>query len=277
VTVTNTGFSSWDPRAANPFRFSYHWLLADADRVVSWEGTRTEFPAIVQAGDSVDLQVRIVAPRQAGDYRLMWDIEQEDRLWFSTEPDAELFVSYASVAGSSAGTVDPSALPALPIKAVRPRRFALWRAAGLMFADHPVLGVGPDNFRLQYGGYAGLSGADRRVHSNNMYLEVLTGTGIVGALAFLWLLWAAARASIRLASPATGSNNAPLAAGIVAAAAAIALHGLVDSFLSFTGTYTLIAITLGLIVTGGALHPIPEEGRRAALNESHTGSHANRV
>jgi len=38
------------------------------------------------------------------------------------------------------------------------------------------------------------------------------------------------------------------AAGVVAAIAAIAIHGLVDSFLSFTATYVLFAIVFGLAV-----------------------------
>ena len=49
------------------------------------------------------------------------------------------------------------------------------------------LGVGPDNFRLLYGAYAGLPGADARTHSNNMYLEMLAGGGLRGGAAFGWL------------------------------------------------------------------------------------------
>jgi hypothetical protein len=44
------------------------------------------------------------------------------------------------------------------------------------------------------------------------------------------------------------AGNAPLAAGIVAAGVAIALHGLVDSFVSFTPTYTFMATVAGLTV-----------------------------
>ena len=68
-----------------------------------------------------------------------------------------------------------------PKLTVRPGRLVLWRAAMRMLAAHPLLGVGPDNFRLAYGAYAGLAGADPRTHSNNMYLEVLAGGGLLGA------------------------------------------------------------------------------------------------
>jgi hypothetical protein len=50
-----------------------------------------------------------------------------------------------------------------------------------------------------------------------------------------------------------GGADAPVAAGAVAAVMAIALHGLVDSFLSFTATYAAMAITVGLVVACGRM------------------------
>jgi hypothetical protein len=209
VALTNTGASTWDSEASQPFRLSYHWLLPDVDRVVSWEGLRTPFPQPVPPGETVELQALVEAPREPGRYRLLWDIEQEHRLWFSTEPESTLAFTDATITGAPTGRLGPlSSLP-LPRRAVRPGRMVLWGAAARMIADHPVVGAGPDNYRLLYGTYAGLVPADPRIHSNNMYLEVLVG-------------------------------------GIAAACAAIALHGMLDSFLSFTPTYVLIAVTLAL-------------------------------
>jgi hypothetical protein len=51
---------------------------------------------------------------------------------------------------------------------------------------------------------------------------------------------------IASAREAVDRKRSMLGAGIAAAGAAIALHGFVDSFLSFTATYILIAITVGL-------------------------------
>jgi hypothetical protein len=240
VTLTNTGGNTWDPWAPQPFRLSYHWLLSDADRVVSWEGLRTEFPAPVPPGATVTLNARVEAPRQPGRYRLLWDIEQEHRLWFSTEPNSSLAISSATVTGSTTGPLGPMTTIPLPRRAVRPRRLVLWRAAARMVADRPLVGVGPDNYRLLYGGYAGIVPADPRIHSNNMYLEVLAGGGLLGGLAFAWLAWRSAQRFFAAT------------AGIAAAGAAIALHGAFDSFLSFTPTYVLISITLGLASTARA-------------------------
>lgn len=265
IALTNTGGNTWDPDASQPFRLSYHWLLPDADRVVSWEGLRTPFPAPVPPGETVELQALVEAPREPGRYRLLWDVEQEHRLWFSTEPGSTLAFSRATITGAPTGRMGSLSLMPLPRRAVRPGRMVLWGAAAKMIADRPVFGVGPDNYRLLYGAYARLVPADPRIHSNNMYLEVLAGGGLVGGLAFAWLMWRAARSVLDALRLAVGRHEAMAAAGIAAACAAIALHGTLDSFLSFTPTYVLIAVTLALASTGGAPtydRRKEEEGRR---------------
>jgi O-antigen ligase len=109
-----------------------------------------------------------------------------------------------------------------------------------MFLARPLVGVGPDNYRLLYGRYSTIKEADPRVHSNSMYFEVLAGAGLIGAAALLGLGLALGRAIMACA------EGPPPAPAIAAACAAIAVHGLADSFLSFTGTYILIAVALGL-------------------------------
>ena len=69
-------------------------------------------------------------------------------------------------------------------------RFDVWRGYLSMFQDHPVLGVGYDN------GPAHLLEAYQKLgmdqdfvsHAHNDYLQALAETGIVGLLAFLFLL-----------------------------------------------------------------------------------------
>jgi O-antigen ligase len=254
LSLTNTGQVTWDSSAPRPFGVSYHWLLADADRVVSWEGRRASFPHPVPAGESVAVTVELEAPRQPGEYRIVWDLYQEDLLWFSTEPGAELSVSRATVSGDRSGAPLPvDRLAPMPRTSVRPSRLLLWRAAGRMLVERPWLGVGPDNFRLRYGPYAGLTRSDPRVHTNNMYVELIVGGGLLSAGALVWLLWRVAALAGRLIRRRGDAVSGALTAGAVAAAAAIALHGLVDSFLSFTATYSLIGISLGLLAACGRL------------------------
>jgi hypothetical protein len=245
LTVTNTGRLPWDSQATPPLLLSYHWLTDRGDRFVTFEGERTPFPDPVLPDATATVAVRVRAPRHPGRYRLEWDLVQEGRLWFSTEPGALRTMSSVTVSG------DPYAGPIVttppPRPTVRPGRLVLWQAAVRMFAAHPLAGVGPDNFRLSYGAYAGLAGADERTHSNNMYLEMLAGGGLIVAGAFAWLLWRSAAVAVDIARRAAPSNGA-IASGLAAAALAIALHASVDSFLSFAPTYVLFSLTLGCAV-----------------------------
>lgn len=252
ITVTNTGRATWDSDAAEPIKLSYHWVAEDSDEVIAWEGVRTLFDRPVRPGETVSLAPQVGGPGRPGRFRLMWDIEQEHRLWFSTEPDAYIAFSSGVVTGPVRSTqigVGPRRIPRM---AVRPGRMVLWGAAWRMFLERPFLGIGADNYRLRYGQYSTIREADPRVHSNSMYFEVLAGTGLLGAAAFLWLGAVQARAAL------DALRSSPLGVGIAAACAAIAIHGLVDSFLSFTGTYILMAIAMGLASASAR-----ERGRRA--------------
>lgn len=247
VRVTNSGRRTWTTGKNQRFRFSHHWLAADGDQVVRWFAPRTEFVAPVPPGSTVGINAALEAPRWPGRYLVLWDVEQEHLLWFSTEPGAERFTTLATVTGPAAEAATPPALSPFPKPTVRPGRLELWPAALQMFASRPLMGVGPDNFRLRYGEFASVKNADPRVHSNNMYLEILAGGGLLGGATFLFLICRSGKAFV---SAALGEEpeRAALGAAIAAAGAAIALHGLVDSFLSFTATYSAIAIVLGLAV-----------------------------
>lgn len=250
LRLTNTGRVTWTPESPQPFRVAYHWLEDGSPRVVEWEGERTLLPSPVAPGESVDLAATVRSPSAPGQYQLVWDIEQESRLWFSTETDAILAATPARVDGPAMAPLPRARWFVRPAQAVRPGRLVLWAAAARMYLEHPITGVGPDNYRLLYGRYAGIPQADPRTHSNNSYLELLVGMGAVGALALGWCAWRVIRRG-RVAVAGTD----PLVGGLLAAVIAIAIHGLVDSFAGFTPTYVLMAITLGLFTfatdTGG--------------------------
>ena len=56
-------------------------------------------------------------------------------------------------------------------------RAVLWTAAGRMFAEHPVLGIGAGGFEFAVGHYGAPAGV--RTHANSLYLEALADGGIV--------------------------------------------------------------------------------------------------
>jgi hypothetical protein len=88
---------------------------------------------------------------------------------------------------------------------------------------------------MMYGRILGFGEWDTKIHSNSMYLELLTGSGIAGLCAFLFLIsrvrWTATPAAI--------------------AVAVSLVHGVVDSFLMTTPIYFGFWLLIGC-VSGGA-------------------------
>lgn len=65
--------------------------------------------------------------------------------------------------------------------------------AWLMFLDHPIFGVGVNNYPEYYQKYSRTLGLDPRVEqraAHNLYLQVAAETGLTGLLVFGWILWA---------------------------------------------------------------------------------------
>jgi hypothetical protein len=243
VTLQNEGRLSWQSATAPPFALSYHWLTPD-EEVVIFDGLRTPFAEPVTPGREVKMTARVRAPNYPGTYVLIWDVVQEHRTWLSLEgvyPGR----SVAVVEGEAVGAPLPTR-GRMPSSVMRMPRAVLWQTAWRISREHPVLGIGPDNFRHIYGRHLGLAAWDSRVHANNSYVEVLVGMGAVGVLALAWLMVAAARSTGRLLAGATPSTL-PLVAAATAACLAIAAHALVDSFLTFTPTYAAFAIAAGLL------------------------------
>ena len=132
---------------------------------------------------------------------------------------------------------DPAASSGIP-------RQQLWTAALRAWRAHPLLGLGPDNFRHVFGTYLNVADADDRLHANNFYLEVLATLGLVGFLAFVAVgvtLGRAARSALE--APA----RSPLALATCVALGAYLMHGIFDYFLEFTPTYALLWLLAGML------------------------------
>ena len=107
-------------------------------------------------------------------------------------------------------------------------RLQLWRSAWQMALDHPLLGVGPDNFLYAYrSGYL-LPSAWQEPnlnHPHNLLLDWWTRLGLPGLL--LGLLWLGSGVAAVLRWLCNGPQSA-LALGVLAACAAAIAHGLID-------------------------------------------------
>jgi len=244
VTLANEGRLTWQSTAEPPFSLSYHFLQADSEDVVIFDGLRTPFVQPVEPGDEVRLNAHVRAPGYPGTYLLIWDVVQEHRTWLSLEgvyPGR----SIVSVEGTPVGAPLPSR-GRMPSGVMRMPRSVLWEVAFGIAGEHPLLGIGPDNFRHTYGRRLGLAAWDERVHANNSYIEMLVGMGVAGLLGTAWLMFAALRSGTR-ALVDVSEARLPIAAASFAACAAIAVHALVDSFLTFTPTYAVFAIAAGML------------------------------
>lgn len=129
-------------------------------------------------------------------------------------------------------------------------RLDLWRASLEMFREHPLFGVGLDNFLYAYRGRYIFAGAWREPHLNhphNLVLDLLTRLGFVGFVAGAWLWWELGRRLWRLPGrlPAAWQG---VAAAAGASLAAMLAHGLVDHSFFLVDLSLIFYLFLGLAV-----------------------------
>ena len=110
-------------------------------------------------------------------------------------------------------------------------RISTWGSALRMALDHPLLGVGLDQFGRLYPQYIDPALANTNeintAHPHNLFLDIWLRMGLLGLAAFGLLLahlFRLLRPHLRRAA------SSPLALGIAAALVAALVHGLVDSF-----------------------------------------------
>jgi O-antigen ligase len=129
-------------------------------------------------------------------------------------------------------------------------RLDLWRASLEMFREHPLFGVGLDNFLYAYRGRYIFAGAWREPHLNhphNLVLDLLTRLGFAGFVAGTWLWYELGRRLWRLPGQAPGAWRG-VAAAAGASFAAMLAHGLVDHSFFLVDLSFIFYLFLGLAV-----------------------------
>lgn len=82
VVLENGGGATWRSRGEEGLQLSYHWLDPHGN-AIHWDGLRAAFPRPVAPGESLALDVDIVAPRAPGRYVLRFDLVEEHRFWLA--------------------------------------------------------------------------------------------------------------------------------------------------------------------------------------------------
>jgi hypothetical protein len=231
VTIRNTGAATWKNVV-----LSYHWYDTQRKRIVFVPERATPLPATVAPGVVVTVQAAFETPMEPSVYLLDWDLKDGDR-WFSIEGGVIPGIVEADIqegVSLKLGRKDVSRWYQMgPGRALDAsiQRLQLWDGAWLLIRAHPVLGSGPDSFRLLYGKALGYARWDTNIRTNSLYLELLTSCGILGLLAF-------------------GGTMAAVRWHVQPVALAVAVflaHGVVDSFLMTTPIYFAFWILVGTV------------------------------
>ena len=247
LVITNTSVRPWTASDVRPVYVSYHWIQPDSRRVFILDGERTSLPRDLAPGESAAVSAFVKVPPITGTLLLQWDLVQEDVTWFSERgsPAAEVNVRVMPAQHRSEGM-------AIPVHGQlrdtsSPPRTELWQAGVQMWLSHPLLGIGPDNFRHEYGSYLGRAAFNVRITANNWYIELLATTGVVGLV--IWLLVPAALILIAWRQwRMVAQRERLLVMGLSVALLTFFIHGAVDYFMEFTPTYGLFWLIAGLVV-----------------------------
>ena len=252
VQVANVGKLTWGTIGEKPVHLSYRWFhftKAQTLTPLAIEGERTRLASSLAPGKKAELTATVRAPVEPGSYVLIWDMVHKNTTWFSDKTGLGRPVNVTVDVAVSPRAVRLDELQrTMTARAWRPGRRELWGIALGLFLEHPILGVGPDNFRWTYGAFAGKEVWDTRVFSNSLYLELLSTLGIVGFAAFALLTTRAMVGLVRRVSTASAPIEPiePIEIAVIAASlAGFLVHGVFDYLLAFSPIYLAFFVLLG--------------------------------
>ena len=252
VTVTNMGQRVWQAFGDQAIHLSYHLLriYPDIRQGIQYEGLRTELPHDLAPGQSVTVTATVATPPAAADYVIQWDMVQEKVVWFSAKTGLNANTNLSLNGDTVYNSVffEWDLFNDVPPQ-LSPGRLTLWRIGLQLFQTHPLLGVGPDNFRRVYGTYLGVSRWSTDIHANNMYIEWLADTGLLGFAAFLVMSFVLAYTGWHSLKQHFGDPLWLWQLALIGGLIAWYLHGFVDFFYEFMPANTAFWLLVGLMVS----------------------------
>jgi O-antigen ligase len=258
IIVRNDSSTTWEGKR---FGVAYCWY-----RFVTWEPSPlmegATFTSDVLPGEERKVEVMLKTPPREGEYTLVWfislrhpDIEGVD----GSYSIPEIIIIHDSKNGAAPlPTVEAQQLGkqlqqerATVGRNLVPGRWSLWQAALRMFRERPWFGLGPDSFRVLKWKYMDVPAGDDTILANSLYLEFLAGSGIIGLVSLLWLLFEIGRTLVTKLRQALSSSDRVTAFYGITYFLAFLLHGTVDYFLKFTPTFLLFWISFGVVCANG--------------------------
>jgi len=126
-------------------------------------------------------------------------------------------------------------------------RFHLWQEAVGIIEDFPIFGAGPNTYSKIAPYYKSVSGGG--IYPHNSYLHMAAEIGILGLLAFLWVLWRFFKQGFRMLTRLEDSNEALLLLGIMAGLLAFLVQSFFDTNLFALRLVMLFWVMMGIGVS----------------------------
>lgn len=90
LRLKNKGSRDWKSEGPAPCFLSYH-LHDEKGKTLRFDNPRTGLPGMIRPGGEVEVEVRVKAPLQAGNYILEFDLVREGVAWFKDSGSKTLF------------------------------------------------------------------------------------------------------------------------------------------------------------------------------------------
>lgn len=262
IRITNTSDAVWEESGDDYVVYTYRWLKYPERELLDFHDEVTHLPGDIMPGETVEMDVAFLTPDTPGRFILVFEPFKHHVGVFSVSDTPPLVVPLELISGEARRFTIPG-IEAEFVDAAEhptPGRSVLWRAGWRIWKDHPVLGVGPGQFRKIYSEYTDDFAPDDNLETHNIFLEALANTGIVGLAAMVYLLAAAFWYQFRLVQNTSMNNSMRLLSlGLLVAMVAYVVHGMLDFFLWQNGVTFLFFTLLGL--TGWLVRMDCDEGR----------------
>jgi O-antigen ligase len=137
-------------------------------------------------------------------------------------------------------------------------RIQLWQSSVAMIRDHPLLGVGLDNFLYHYRSYYVLPTAWEEFnlsHPHNLVLDFWLRLGLLGVGILVWLLVAFFRRGWQAYRGLPEGRERLLVLGLLAGMVNFVAHGLVDNAFFLVDLAFVFVLMLALVQVP---RPIPD-------------------